>query len=81
LKLQDPERFVQAAVKDLTPEQINAVVALEGETYRHRWQLGEALRAESDSWQITDPGQTSQHENELNLVCEIIHRQMNLKSP
>lgn len=80
-RLQDTERFVWAVGKDLTLDQINAVVALQGKTYRHRWQLGEALREESEAWQFGNPAQMIQRGQELDLVCEILRRQRSSNLP
>lgn len=75
-KLTDAERFVKAVEKDLSADQINAVIALQDRIFRHRWQLGEALREESDVWQAGNQAEEKKLEQNLNLVCEILQRQM-----
>ncbi|MCF7841730.1 MAG: hypothetical protein K9N11_02650, partial [Lentisphaeria bacterium] len=79
LTLTDSARFRHAVEKDLTPEQIDAVLSLAGEVFRHRWQLGEALADVSPAWRLSDVNKTTNRlKQDLDLVCEVLHRQMNL---
>ncbi|MCF7839512.1 MAG: inorganic phosphate transporter family protein [Candidatus Marinimicrobia bacterium] len=78
LTVADSARFRHAVEKDLTPEQIAAVLSLKGQVFRHRWQVGEALAAISRAWRGEGTENTiRQLKQDLDLVCEVLHRQMN----
>jgi PiT family inorganic phosphate transporter len=41
----------------VSAQQLQAIRALSGHSFRHRWELAEALAAQSDAWQLL-PGKT-----------------------
>ncbi len=48
----DPDRFPELSESSLSPSQISAIRALGGQTFVHRWQLEDALAAQSPDWQL-----------------------------
>ncbi len=75
----DAEAIKELDQTYLTSDQINAIENLTGQSFDHKWQLAEALSAESESWQKKADTPLSEAANkqldeELSYVMRAFHR-------
>jgi PiT family inorganic phosphate transporter len=71
----DLTRFAELDGTWLTHDQLEAVYGLAGESYRHRWQLAEALAAASPDWRVLEDIKANKaHNKDLQKKLDSLYR-------
>jgi len=71
LLISNTNKFRKNVARWFRPAEINSILGLENRTFRHRWQLFEALQASSPVWRLPEnatPAQRSAQERKLEYI-------------
>ena len=70
-----PARVAALQPDGMTATQVAAVKTLEGRSFRHRWQLADALAAHSPEWRLLEENKVNKlHNKRVRLLLSSIER-------